>query len=417
MRTILVRFFGHWPLLCVVLGGRPLVASAETVFDNSYNYNNTFYTTLLEFGDELRLVGSARTVVDFRFEYYAEFTGNATAEVRFYANDGPGAAGFKAPGTQLYDSGPFPIYPDFNTKALTGLSVKVPDRFTWTVQFGGVSNILNSRAGLTLYDPPTAGSSFDDFWLNTPDASWELFHFGPEVVANFAVKVTALPDPTVDLVSQQRLTNGLVVLQLAGPVGRDFVLQLSTNLADWLSISTNALSSNPMTLLDDHSFFLDQVFYRGVLLPETTVKLLAPGTTTNGLFQFQYTGPVDRHLGIYASTNLNDWLPIGTKTLVGEPVGFTDPQATNFPKRFYVGVLLPEPVPVAATGSFILNGQFQVPLLGRPGHDFMVRASTDLVTWIPISTNTYTFHLGFFDFVDPAATNFAHRFYSVVPLP
>lgn len=406
-------------MLWALLGGLPLVARGETVFDNSYNYNDTFYNTLLEFGDELRLVGSARTVVDFRFEYYAELpgTGNERAQVRFYANDGAGAPGFKAPGTKLYDSGPFPIFSGFNTKALVGLSVKVPDRFTWTVQFSGVANILNNRAGLTIYDPPTAGVSFDDFWQNTPDASWELFRFGGIPVANFAVKVTAAPDPTVDLVSQKRLTNGLVVLQFAGPVGRDFVLQLSTNLADWLSINTNTLSSNPMTLLDDHSFSLDQVFYRGVLLPETVVKLLAPGATTNGQFQFQFTGPVDRHLAIYASTNLNDWLPISTRTLVGEPVGFTDAQATNFPRRFYVGALLPEPAPVASLSTFGTNGQYQVSFAGRPGHDVVVRASTDLVTWIPISTNTYTFHLGFFDFVDPAATNFAHRFYSVVPLP
>jgi hypothetical protein len=57
--------------------------------------------------------------------------------------------------------------------------------------------------------------------------------------------------------------------------------------------------------------------------------------TTNG-FQFQVsglngTGPII----IFASTNLVDWIPIFTNpTFIGtEP--FTDPAATNLPRRFY----------------------------------------------------------------------------------
>ena len=63
----------------------------------------------------------------------------------------------------------------------------------------------------------------------------------------------------------------------------------------------------------------------------TNVKKLA-----NGSFQFAYTnnsGPVGT---IYASSNLTQWTPIGTATNVAPGLyQFTDPSATNLPRRFY----------------------------------------------------------------------------------
>ena len=44
--------------------------------------------------------------------------------------------------------------------------LEVPDTITWTIQFFGVGNSVGDRAGLVFHDPPSVGSSFDDFWVN-----------------------------------------------------------------------------------------------------------------------------------------------------------------------------------------------------------------------------------------------------------
>jgi hypothetical protein len=56
-----------------------------------------------------------------------------------------------------------------------------------------------------------------------------------------------------------------------------------------------------------------------------------------------------------------------------------------------------------------------VQLSGVPGKSYVLQGSTDLVTWVPISTNVPVSTP--FSLSDPAATNFPHRFYRAVQLP
>jgi hypothetical protein len=53
---------------------------------------------------------------------------------------------------------------------------------------------------------------------------------------------------------------------------------------------------------------------------------------TNGTFQFHITSQPGQTNVVYASTNLVNWVPI--RTNVG-PFTFTDPNAANYPYRFY----------------------------------------------------------------------------------
>src|SRR4051812_24631125 len=88
---------------------------ADIIYDNSdTGGTNVYYTTSasLEFGDEVMLGGTSRTMSQFLFEYYGDFaaSGDETARVRLYKADGPlTAEGYLTPGTVLYDSGPFSI--------------------------------------------------------------------------------------------------------------------------------------------------------------------------------------------------------------------------------------------------------------------------------------------------------------------
>jgi uncharacterized repeat protein (TIGR03806 family) len=58
------------------------------------------------------------------------------------------------------------------------------------------------------------------------------------------------------------------------------------------------------------------------------------------------------------------------------------------------------------------NGQFQLVFAGIPGSNYVLQASTDLVAWINLSTNTAATNM--FSLSDPQAANFPQRFYRVL---
>ncbi len=69
--------------------------------------------------------------------------------------------------------------------------------------------------------------------------------------------------------------------------------------------------------------------------------------------------------------------------------------------------------PVYFTPSgFFSNGVFQLPASGLAGGNYIFQGSTDLLNWVSLSTNVASTPL--FNLVDPAATNFPHRFYRAI---
>jgi hypothetical protein len=55
-------------------------------------------------------------------------------------------------------------------------------------------------------------------------------------------------------------------------------------------------------------------------------------------------------------------------------------------------------------------------LSGGPNLTFIIRASTNLTDWTPISTNI-TSAAGTFDFADSQSTNYVRRYYRAVAFP
>jgi hypothetical protein len=168
------------------------------VYDNSKTYLERFATETVEYGDELNLVGSAREVTDFVFRYFGDFTqtGDELARIRFYKNDVPLSQNQIAPGTLLWTSTLFGLNPGNNTKTLPVPNLVVPNNFTFTIEFYGMSMQAGDRAGLLMYDPPTAGSSFNDFWRRRSATEWRLAQY-PDVRNNFAARVFAVPEPAI----------------------------------------------------------------------------------------------------------------------------------------------------------------------------------------------------------------------------
>lgn len=195
-------------------------AVAQTlVYDNTANIQtNVVYKFSREHGDEVFLAGGYRTISEIAFQYFGDFDPltrlNGAVRVRFYVNDGPdgapGASVALMPGRVLWESGSIPLLTGYNLVTLGVPFVNVPDSFTWTVQFTGVTGANKDSAGLVLADPPTVGmplangrfGSYWDAWIrddpNRADG-WSLINFGfkPEdPKANFYARIYAVPEPS-----------------------------------------------------------------------------------------------------------------------------------------------------------------------------------------------------------------------------
>jgi hypothetical protein len=72
-------------------------------------------------------------------------------------------------------------------------------------------------------------------------------------------------------------------------------------------------------------------------------------------------------------------------------------------------VTVPLPAPALLTPATHANGQFALTVAGSAGTNYVVEASTDLVNWVPVATNTAPF-----TFTDTQAGQFKQRFYRSV---
>ena len=199
-------FFGF--RLCSVLSLfflAGLWARSEVVYDNTAPQRDSTDRLLHwefsnEIGDEIVLGGKGRVVTGFVFDYISLFTNNlnATAKVRFYANDGPdvdpGERVIRAPGSLLWESDPFGLLPNSGVSIRVALevpSITVPTDLTWSVKF---SNVDGKNLGLILASGPGPGSSFNDFWEK--HGVWKGFRIPtPGIQNNFSARVEVQGDP------------------------------------------------------------------------------------------------------------------------------------------------------------------------------------------------------------------------------
>jgi len=171
-------------------------AHGDIIYDNTGPGDPTgvwdFQGNYTEFGDEIILLGGTNSILtQFQFEYFGAFkaTGNETAEVHLYRNDGPKTAdGIPTPGTVLYDSGPFSIFPDYEFWTSSALNIPVPGDLTWTVKFSGLTG--TNKVGILFRDPPQVGKSYNDAWLEVGNV-WETVTFSS--VANFSARLESTP--------------------------------------------------------------------------------------------------------------------------------------------------------------------------------------------------------------------------------
>lgn len=191
-----------WSLLSTLLVVLVLASDADatTIYDNTTGSPTVGVSAPegFQFGDQITLAGTDRIVTEFDF-IVARADPDPTGAgplgwVRFFANDGAGGD----PGTLLYDSGLITFI--LGTNAVTGLSVAVPDTFTWTISIAQ-RFFYDPIVGLQMFDPPSIGSSDGGFfWVKlSPEVGSPPFFVKQNIPSgvplNFGARVVAVSSP------------------------------------------------------------------------------------------------------------------------------------------------------------------------------------------------------------------------------
>lgn len=131
-----------------------------------------------------------------------------------------------------------------------------------------------------------------------------------------------------------RLADGTVQFFLPSEADERYLIQASTNLIHWVSITNLIAPANFMDLVDVDATRYPRRFYRWVLY-DAAAGDMGSVSRVNGSLNFQVHGLDARSYTVEASTNLIHWTSISTNTAVGGRIDFVDPQAGQFRQRFY----------------------------------------------------------------------------------
>lgn len=185
---------------------------AGLVYDNTAtNYGALMLTNNQVVGGEIfpDNLNAFPSLTSFSFEFYSPTIGatyadpyqwlggsSVLADVKFYLNNGPAFNGYPTPGAlPFYDTGwfnllnplaytggtsnrmtltfgPSDLYTLGNPAVAMNPAIALPTDFTVVYQFDGLTN--GNMLGLSLYQPPTVGTNYGNYWVKDSFNNWEL---------------------------------------------------------------------------------------------------------------------------------------------------------------------------------------------------------------------------------------------------
>lgn len=180
------------------------------------------------------------------------------------------------------------------------------------------------------------------------------------------------------------------------------------------STATN-LMTVPFYVADTTPTNTPGLAYSVSYLPDSSPPRMVPvRANTGGAFTMEVETPSTLPYVILASTNLQDWLPIFTNQVPGL-LNFSDPDAANYPARFYrMTWPVADQPPGLSAPALTSSGAFQMHVDSVPGLPCAIQASTNLVDWVPLFTNQPG---GAMDFVDSNTANSDCQYYRAWLVP
>jgi hypothetical protein len=259
--NVLERWFRQLAAMSAIAFAYAASANAQVLlYDNladSSDYSMNFDTGPVEAGNDITLSQASAIATNFQVQYYFNapggVTGNETAQVRFYLNDGPLVSGAPSPGTLVYDSGVFNlnILPangvtsrailafDLGPYGGNAMNLTRPlTAFTWTIQFNHLTG--SESAGVTIYDPAATGGNHPTYWQND-GTGWKLEQVAGQP-SNFGAQVWGV----LPVIFGPTLSGGHAQVTFGGVPGYEYVVQRATDVTaagDWKSISTNSTAT------------------------------------------------------------------------------------------------------------------------------------------------------------------------------
>jgi uncharacterized repeat protein (TIGR03806 family) len=134
---------------------------------------------------------------------------------------------------------------------------------------------------------------------------------------NGPVHITVLPPDA----------NAMIYYTVDGtlPTTNSFVYSTPIVLTNTATVSANAFENG----------YNNSVAAGGLFTILPPIFFTSPGAFSNGVFQLQLSATPDQNYILQGSSNLIQWTSISTSTPPATPFYLTDPNATNFPNRFY----------------------------------------------------------------------------------
>jgi uncharacterized repeat protein (TIGR03806 family) len=122
-------------------------------------------------------------------------------------------------------------------------------------------------------------------------------------------------------------TNAVIYYTLDGtlPTTNSLIYSAPFVLTNTATVLANAFETG----------FNNSVAAGGLFTVLPPIFFTSPGVFSNGVFQMQLSATPNQNYVLQGSTNLMQWVPISTSTPSATPFYLNDPDATNFPNRFY----------------------------------------------------------------------------------
>ena len=144
----------------------------------------------------------------------------------------------------------------------------IPLGYQWRLNGTNLAGATTASLSLTNVQAANAGA-------------YDVVVSNPAGLATSAPATLAVNLPDVRFLSAAMLTNGQVQLVFSGVPGQEYVIQASTNLADWRPISVLSVTNGPLPFIDPAATNFAWRFYRarqGTSQTLADFEAFAPGT-------------------------------------------------------------------------------------------------------------------------------------------